>query len=133
MWSSIFAKGIYVAAFSMLFIVFLNPSIPGTMFYQNEPAFLTAFFSLFVFFNLFNALNSREEGLNIFSNITKNKGFMTVFCVIFIVQLLLIFFGGKVFRTTPLPWQQIILLLAMAATIIPFDLIRKGIRNAVTA
>lgn len=133
MWSSIFAKGIYVAAFSMLFIMFLNPSIPGTMFYQNEPAFLTAFFSLFVFFNLFNALNSREESMNIFANITKNKGFISVFCLIFIVQLLLIFFGGKVFRTTPLPWGQILLILAMAATIIPFDLIRKGIRNSVTA
>lgn len=129
MWSSIFAKGIYVAAFSMLFIVFQNPNRAGSMFYGNETAFLTAFFSLFVFFNLFNALNSREEGFNIFSHITKNKGFITVFCLIFVVQMLLIFFGGKVFRTTPLPLNQILILLAMALTIIPFDFVRKGIRN----
>lgn len=131
MWSSIFSKGLYIAMCSILFIVLLNPSKPGTMFYQNEPAFLTAFFSLFVFFNLFNALNSREEGLNIFSHITKNTWFIAVFCVIFIVQILLIFFGGKVFRTTPLPWSQILFLLAIAVTIIPFDLLRKGIRNVV--
>lgn len=129
MWSSIFAKGIYVAVFLILFIVYLNPAKENTMFYNNETAFLTAFFSLFVFFNLFNALNSREEGLNIFAHISKNKGFIIVFFLILIVQLLLIFFGGEVFRTTPLPWNQIVILLLMAATIIPFDLIRKGVRN----
>lgn len=133
MWSSIFSKGIYIALCSMLFLVYMNSSNSSSIFYQNEIGFLTAFFTFFVYLNLFNLLNSREEGINFISNITKNQGFLWVFSLIFIVQIVLIYFGGAIFRTAPLSLYELSIVVLFAMTIIPFDLIRKGIRNSVAA
>jgi len=132
MWSSILSKSLFIATVSILFIKLLNNAVPGSMFYNNEPAFLTAFFSFFVFLNLFNIFNSRVEEKNLLHHITSNRGFIEICLVIFIVQVFLIFFGGKVFRTTPLPLHQILALLGLAATIIPFDIIRKVVRDLFT-
>lgn len=129
MWGSILSKSCFIALGSIVFLKTLSPEVTGSMFYNNEPAFLTAFFSFFVFVNLFNIFNSRVEEINIFKHIGMNRGFIEICFVIFMVQLGLIFFGGKVFRTTPLSWYQIITILGMAVLIIPFDIVRKGIRN----
>ena len=129
MWSSILSKSVFIEVVSLLFITLLNNNAPESMFYNNEPAFLTAFFSFFVFINLFNIFNSRVEELNLLHHISQNKGFIEICFVIFIVQIILVYFGGRVFRTTPLPFNQILLLLVLAATVIPFDLVRKGARD----
>lgn len=68
---------------------------------------LTIFFSIFVllqFWNLFNmrSLNSNASALK---GITKNRWFIGIAAIILIGQILLVEFGGKVFRTEPLPWH----------------------------
>ena len=47
---------------------------------------------------------------------------MTAVCA---VQILLIFFGGTMFRTHALQWRVIRDIVFLALTVIPFDLVRK--------
>ena len=88
---------------------------------------LTAFFGLFIFLAIFNAFNARTYRLNIFSNILKNKVFIFIIMFISIVQIILIYYGGEVFRTTGLTLYEFELMILIAFSIIPFDLIRKNI------
>ena len=42
-----------------------------------------------------------------------------------VVQLALIYFGGALFRTTPLPLYELVAAGVLAATVIPVDVGRK--------
>lgn len=48
------------------------------------------------------------------------------------VQLLLIFFGGTMFRTHALTFSAIREILLLAFTVIPFDLVRKILERLLT-
>ena len=59
----------------------------------------TAVFTMFVLFQLFNALNCRELGdKSIFPNFFKNKLMLGAFVIAFALQIIITQFGGKVFR-----------------------------------
>ena len=95
---------------------------------------LTAFFGLFIFIAIFNAFNARTYRLNILSNILKNKVFIAIITFIAIVQIILIYYGGDVFRTTGLTIYEFEIMIVLAFSIIPFDIIRKIIlkKNKIT-
>ncbi len=95
------------------------------LFEQDFVGFMTAFFTLFVFCGIFNAFNARTSRLKLTSYLTKNRGFLPVMLLISAVQLLLIFFGGVMFRTHALPWECLRDVLLLALSVIPFDLVRK--------
>ena len=86
---------------------------------------LTAFFGLFIFIAIFNAFNCRTHRINVLSNILKNKVFIFIMCFISIVQIILIYFGGEVFRTTGLTIYEFEFMLLISFSIIPIDIIRK--------
>ncbi len=86
---------------------------------------LTAFFGLFIFIAIFNAFNCRTHRINVLSNILKNKVFIFIICFISIVQIILIYFGGEVFRTTGLTIYEFEFMLLISFSIIPIDIIRK--------
>lgn len=73
----------------------------------------TILFTLFVVFQLFNALNSRElTNVSIFKNIGNNRLMLGVFAGTFALQFLITQFGGIVFGTVPLSlvmWAKILL------------------------
>lgn len=73
----------------------------------------TILFTLFVVFQLFNALNSRElTNVSIFKNIGNNKLMLGVFAGTFALQFIITQFGGIVFGTVPLSlvmWGKILL------------------------
>lgn len=73
----------------------------------------TILFTLFVVFQLFNALNSRElTNVSIFKNIGNNRLMLGVFAGTFALQFLITQFGGIVFGTVPLSlamWGKILL------------------------
>jgi len=94
-------------------------------FYQSEEALLSAFFGLFIFIDIFNSFNARTNRLNLFANIKQNKVFIVIISFIVIVQLLLIYFGGSVFRTTILSFQELQLMIFFALLVIPIDWLRK--------
>lgn len=87
--------------------------------------YMTAFFTLFVFCGIFNALNARTSRIKLFAHIKKNKGFLLIMTAVCAVQILLIFFGGTMFRTHALQWRVIRDIVFLALTVIPFDLVRK--------
>lgn len=95
-------------------------------FYDNYPAFMTAFFALFVFLGIFSGVCARSpDTLNTFYGLSKNVTFIVVFLLIFIVQLALIYFGGSVFRTTFIDPRQLLKIVLICATVIPVDFLRK--------
>ena len=65
---------------------------------------LSVFFTAFVLLQFWNLFNARCLGSNksAFSGLSQNKGFMAISATIFIGQILIIQFGGSVFRTVPL-------------------------------
>lgn len=94
--------------------------------------FMTAFFTLFVFSGIFNAFNARTHRINLLANLRKNKSFILVMLFVSAVQLLLIFFGGTMFRTHALTFPAIREILLLAFTVIPFDLVRKILERLLT-
>ncbi|MEA5534553.1 calcium-translocating P-type ATPase, PMCA-type [Crocosphaera sp. XPORK-15E] len=69
---------------------------------------LSVFFAVFVFLQLWNLFNTRCFGLKQWfgSGIGKNKAFLGIVAVIFLGQIAIIQWGGKVFRTVPLSLQD---------------------------
>lgn len=124
MTNQIIFNGIYS---SLLCVWFLKSKFIHKV-YRIDPTnkyLLTAFFGLFIFIAIFNAFNSRTYRLNILSNILKNKIFIIIIAFIAIVQIILIYYGGEVFRTTGLTIYEFEVMILLAFSIIPFDIIRK--------
>ena len=119
--SSILVTGLYTL---LLLIIFLKLPFLKHIYKENE-SFMTAFFGLFIFCGIYNLFNTRTTRINIFSNIIKNKMFIIVVCFIIIVQLLIMYHGGTMFRTTPLNIKQLILIIFISSSVILVDTIRK--------
>lgn len=135
MWMSIFSNGIFITLICIIFLetgfihgFFERPELLGTP--NMELPFLTGFFTLFVFMNNFNKLNVRVEETTLLHHIGKNKGFIRVVILIFIIQVILVYFGGVMFRTIALGWQEWLLVVVMSFLIIPFDILRKKLMNS---
>lgn len=91
----------------------------------------TAYFAFFILIAVFNSFNARTEKLNLFDNLGKNKGFLIVFGIIAAVQIVMTYVGGTILSGWGLNLTEWLLVLAMAVSIIPIDLIRKAIANSV--
>ena len=112
---------------SLLCIFFLrSPLIHGLYRIDITNKYLmTAFFGLFIFIGIFNCFNARTERLNLIANLHKNQAFVFIIGFIVIVQLLLIYFGGDLFRTFGLTFKELIIMIVLASTVIPVDWFRK--------
>ena len=124
MLNQIFYTGIYS---SILCILFLKlPFIKGLFRYDiNDKYLYTAFFGLFIFIDIFNSLNARTNRINLFVNIFKNKMFIGIMIFVILVQVLLIYYGGHIFRTSGLTLFEFEIMILFALTVIPFDWLRK--------
>ena len=91
----------------------------------------TAYFAFFILIAVFNSFNARTEKFNLFDNLGKNKGFLIVFGIITAVQIVMTYVGGTILSGWGLNLTEWLLVLAMAVSIIPIDLIRKAIANSV--
>lgn len=89
----------------------------------------TIMFAFFIYAVLFNSFNTRSENFNIFEHIRQNKNFITIIGTLFIVQTLIIQFGGKVFSTVTLSIPEFLFAFCAGAVIILIDIIRKAIVN----
>ncbi|MCC8049893.1 MAG: HAD-IC family P-type ATPase [Clostridiales bacterium] len=85
----------------------------------------TFMFAFFIYSIIFNSLNTRSEKLNLFENIGENRNFILVMGSIFILQTVIIEFGGKVFNTTMLNEKALVVSILLALLIIPVDFLRK--------
>ena len=109
---------------SVLCFIFLKCSAVKNI-YRTQESLLSAFFGLFIFIDIFNSFNARTHRLNILSNIFKNKVFVGIIILIVVVQLILIYYGGTLFRTVSLSFVELQLMLVLASLVIPIDWIRK--------
>lgn len=114
---------------SILCMVFLKNKFIHSLYRvgENDKYVMSAFFGLFIFMTIFNAFNARSNRLNIFANLRKNKVFLFIVTFILIVQLIMIYFGGSIFRTTGLTLLELDITLLLAFTVIPFDFLRKQV------
>jgi calcium-translocating P-type ATPase len=111
----------------MLCLLFLRVPILSNYLRQsgNSEYFMTALFALFMFMAIFNSLNARTHNINLGSHISGNKPFVFIMGIVFIVQSLMIYIGGRVFRTADLTFTEFIITLLLAFTVIPADILRK--------
>ncbi len=124
MFHQIFVTGAYS---TILCILFLKSNLIHSFFRvsPDNRYLMTAFFGLFIFMGIFNSFNARTHRLNLLSNLKKNKAFIIVISFIVIVQILLIYFGGNVFRTFGLNLFEFQVMFLLSATVIPIDFLRK--------
>lgn len=126
MMNQILFAGAWVAVLSFAFLkapVFINM-------FANTEEHMTAYFSMFVLCAVFNGFNVRSNTINIFEHIKENMSFLKVMGVIVIVQAALTLVGGELFSCTPITVKHWLVIIAMAFTIIPVDMIRKVIFNS---
>lgn len=90
----------------------------------------TIMFSFFIYAALFNSFNTRSEKFNLLEHIGQNKNFISVMGSLFIVQTLIIQFGGKIFNTAKLGIKEFAFAFILGAVIIPIDMVRKAIVNS---
>ena len=110
---------------ALICILFLKLPIVKTWFMCNEAEFMTAFFGLFIFIDIFNSFNARTHRLNLLANIFKNRVFLAIMCFVVIVQIILIYYGGNLFRTSGLTFKEFEIMILIAFSVIPMDWIRK--------
>lgn len=119
----IFISSAYTIA---LCVVFLQSSAARIYFgCGNTLYFLTAFFALFVFCGIFNAFTVRTPRINLFAHLRNNKAFLLIMPGVAFVQLLIVYFGGTIFRTVPISPNALLICLFCALTVLPVDAVRK--------
>lgn len=89
--------------------------------------FMTVFFAIFIFCGICNCFNARTPRINLAAHLSKNPAFIIIILLTCATQLLIIYFGGDVFRTTPLSPRDLASAALIAFTVVPFDLMRKFI------
>ncbi|EAZ88510.1 putative calcium-transporting ATPase [Crocosphaera chwakensis CCY0110] len=81
---------------------------------EVNPYELSVFFAVFVFLQFWNLFNTRCFGLKqwFWKGLGENKAFLAIAIIIFLGQIFIVQWGGKIFRTVPLTlkdWLWIIL------------------------
>ena len=92
---------------------------------------LTIFFTFFVMLQFWNLFNARVFGTNdsAFKGLTKSYGMELIVIAILGGQILIVQFGGAVFRTEPLDWQTWLVIIGASSLVLWVgELIRFGQR-----
>lgn len=116
----------------LLFVVVLM----GMLFYFNSPAhldsffshiegdkfryFLSYFFTVFVILQFWNMFNAKAfgTGKSAFAGIRQSLGFVVVSGIILVGQILIVTFGGDVFRTVPLEIRDWLIILGSTSLVL---------------
>ena len=106
----------------------------------SQEKLYTAYFVLFVVAALFNGFNVRDNGYDIFKGLKENPGFMKVWVIIVLVQALIVNAAliplevfkwvSSMFSCTPFGITGWIVVIALAFTMIPVDLLRKALTKS---
>lgn len=137
MFGQIITMGIWLTILSFSFL-----KLPiFDHFFEYESQKYTAYFVLFIVAALFNGFNVRDDGFGIFKGLNSNPGFLKVWFTIVIVQAFIVNAAlipikvfkwiSSMFSCTPFGVTGWIIVLVLAFTMIPVDLLRKAMtRNA---
>ena len=131
MMAQILTMGAWLTVVSFVFLKV--PFFAG--FFDNEAQHLTGYFVLFIVSALFNGFNVRDDGFGIFKGLNENTGFLKVFFTIILVQAAIVNAAliplpiftwiGNMFSCVPFGFMGWIVVVLLAVTMIPVDMIRK--------
>ena len=84
------------------------------------PTALTAFFTIFVMLQFWNLFNASVFGTDhsVFKDARHAIGMISVAGIILIGQIIIVEFGGKVFRTVPLTWVEWLLIIGSTSIVL---------------
>ena len=84
------------------------------------PTALTAFFTIFVMLQFWNLFNASVFGTNhsVFKDARQAIGMVSVAGIILIGQIIIVEFGGKVFRTVPLTWAEWLIIIGSTSIVL---------------
>ena len=93
--------------------------------YLSTAHHLTAFYAVFIFSGIFNSVSARSERFLLFFGIGKNRAFVIIMLFISVIQVIIVYYGGTLFRSTPLTSTELLFAIATAATVLVFDMVRR--------
>ena len=107
--NNIFGVGLTFLALLMGLLIYYKGQ-PGGM----DTHHLTIFFTIFVMLQFWNLFNASVFGTNhsVFKDASHALGMLGVAMIILVGQILIVTFGGKVFRTEPLPIMEWVYIIA---------------------
>jgi magnesium-transporting ATPase (P-type) len=128
MWQQIIVGSVVTSVVSIWFL--LSPMVQGHFGGQGGGLYAaSAFFMFFMFMNIFNAFNARTHDVNPLSYLSMNKPFIWIMGIVSLTQIVMVFFGGGVFRTEPLSILDFGIVMLLALLVVPIDMVRKLIVN----
>ena len=87
----------------------------------------SALFATFMMAITFNGFNARTEHINPFENIGRNRNFLIVMGVIFLIQFIFVNIGGPALSVETLNPKTWLICVGLAFVVIPLDMIRKAV------
>ena len=87
----------------------------------------SALFATFMMAITFNGFNARTEHINPFENIGRNRNFLIVMGVIFLIQFIFVNIGGPALSVETLNPKTWLICIGLAFVVIPLDMIRKAV------
>lgn len=135
MFGQILTMGFWLILLSFVFL-----KLPFfDQFFETDDQKKTAYFVLFIVAALFNGFNVRDDGFGIFKGLNQNPGFLKVWFAIVIVQAIIVNASlipfvafewiGNMFSCVPFSITGWLIVIVLAFTMIPVDLLRKCIVN----
>ena len=124
--NNIFGVGLGFLAILMGLLVYFK-NLPGGM----DTHHLTVFFTIFVMLQFWNLFNASVFGTNhsIFKDASHALGILSVAIIILVGHILIVSFGGKVFRTEPLPLNEWLYIIGGTSFVLWIGEIWRGIKR----
>lgn len=111
-----------------LCLFFLKSTVIQNLFgFQDDAYKMTAFFSLFMYSAIFTSFSARTHKMNLLDYLAANKPFIVIMGIVTVIQTIIIYYGGTVFRTVKLNFNDLILVALLSFSVIPVDLLRKSL------
>lgn len=94
--------------------------------------FLSYFFTVFVLLQFWNMFNAKAfgTGKTAFTGMGQSLGFIVVAAIILIGQILIVTFGGDVFRTVPLRVEDWLIIIGVTSFVLWIGEILRAVRKA---
>lgn len=117
------------AAYSIALCIgfFTSPIAWYRLGHGDMDIFLTVFFALFVFCGVHFAFTVRTPQIRLTNGLGQNRAFLVIMPAVAGIQLLIVYFGGSIFRTVPLDGETLLWCFLLSLTVLPVDALRKYI------
>ena len=117
MWKGIMGIGLafFVLLFSLLVYLLKHDDDPGILLHDQSQ-----FFTVFVMLQFWNLFNAKTLGSNhsAFRRLIYDRGLLLVLFFILIGQILIVTYGGKMFRTDPLSLNEWLIITAVTSLVL---------------